>query len=201
MANFERMIPFVLHFAAGVYGKNGEELRLPFEEQFLLAKKRGWSDDSDDPGGATMIDVTLSTYSCYMSSHGMPRPGKEDLRGITFGEWKDILKTMYWDKWMGDELRSAGVAHLLVDWIWGSGSGVIRDVQRLVGVKADGIVGPRTLSAVNGSEQEELFGKIYEYREAYYRKCRGAWKYLAGWLRRLEAIRPDGTFRIYGNTY
>lgn len=63
MADFEKMIPFILHFAAGVYGKNGKQLVLPLEEQFLLAKRTGWSDDKDDPGGATMIDVTLTTYS------------------------------------------------------------------------------------------------------------------------------------------
>ena len=192
------MLPLIFHFAAGVYGKNGSDLLLPFAQQFELARKTGWSDDPDDPGGATIVDVTIGAYAAYRSSKGMPSPTKADLRGITFAEWLEILKTMYWDKWRGDEIRPQGIANLLVDWVWASGPVTIRNAQRIIGVTADGIVGPKTLAAVNKSDSGELFARLYAERERYYRQCRGAWKYLNGWLRRLSAIRPDGSVRIYG---
>lgn len=106
MANFETMIPFILHFAAGVSGK---DLRLPLEEQFEIARRKGWSDDPDDPGGATMIDVTLTTYRDYIRKQRQQsvvtrcaawrEPSGINLKQITFNEWKEILKTMYWDRW------------------------------------------------------------------------------------------------------
>ena len=104
MANYKQLIPFIFHFSSGVYGKNGSDLRLPLEEQFELAKKRGWSDDPDDPGGATMVDVTISTYSTFRKRKGLSLPTKADLRGISFEEWAEILKTMYWDRWRADEI-------------------------------------------------------------------------------------------------
>lgn len=196
MAEFTKMLPLIFHFAAGVYGKNGSDLQLPYEEQFNLARKKGWSDDPDDPGGATMIDVTLKTYTSYRLSKGIRSTTKTDLRNISYPEWLEILKTMFWDKWHADEIQSQGIANLLVDWIWASGAKSIRNAQKIIGVKADGIVGPKTLSAINTSSTEHLFHRLRNARETYYRNCRASWKYLNGWLRRLNAILPDGSFKI-----
>lgn len=196
MAEFEKMIPFIFHFAAGVYGKDGVQLRLPLEEQFEIARKSGWSDDPDDPGGATMIDVTIATYTSYRRKHGISLTTKEDLRNISFAEWVEILKSMYWDRWKADHIESQGIANILVDWVWSSGFSTIKDVQRILGVKPDGIVGRETLAAINGMDSLALFNQIAEAREKYCRKCRGAWKYLNGWLRRLHAICPDGSFKF-----
>lgn len=193
MADFNLMIPFIFHFAAGVYGKNGNDLSLPVERQFILARKNGWSDDPDDPGGATMIDVTLTTYATYRKRKGLSVPTKEDLRNISFCEWSEILKTMYWDRFKADEINSQGLAHILVDWIWASGCSKIKTVQKMLGVAPDGIVGPVTMKALNDAEKD-LFPIIRKERERQYRSCRGAWKFLRGWLRRLNAINPDGTF-------
>lgn len=196
MADFTKILPLIFHFAAGVYGKNGRDLSLPYVEQFNIARKGGWSDDPDDPGGATMIDVTLSTYTAYRRSKGYRLTTKNDLRNISFDEWTEILKTIFWDKWRADEIRSQGIANLLVDWIWASGTKSIRNAQRVIGVKADGIAGPKTLAAINSSRQGELFVRLHEARELYYRGCRASWKYLNGWLRRLNAILPDGSFNF-----
>lgn len=193
MAKFENLIPFIFHFAAGV---KAQFFSLPLHHQFEIARKTGWSDDPDDPGGATMIDVTLKTYAAYRRKHNISVTTKANLRNITFEEWKEILKKLYWDLWKADEINSPGMAHLLVDWVWASGPKSIRMAQKVIGVKADGIVGPITLEALNRQDPQILFSKLYEARKRYYRQCKGAWKYLKGWLRRLDAIRLDGTFNI-----
>lgn len=193
MADFRKMIPFICRFAAGVSGK---DLELPYPQLFERARKTGWSDDPDDPGGATMVDVTIGTYRQYCRRKGKQTPTKQCLRNITYTEWEEILKTMYWDVCKGDEIESQGVANLIVDWIWASGPGKLKVLQRILGVTADGIVGRKTLAAINGSVPEDLFEKIRTRRETDYRLCRGAWKYLRGWLRRLAAIRPDGGFEF-----
>lgn len=196
MADANIVIPFVFHFAAGVYGPHGKHFLLPLPHQFEIARRKGWSDDPDDPGGATMIDVTLATYSAYRKNNGLTKPDKGDLQNITFPEWKDILITMFWNRILGNEIQSQGVANIIFDWIWASGPLSVRKLQDILGVTADGIFGPLTLRAVNKSDPAILFGKIRESRIAHYRSCRSAWKYLRGWLRRLDAILPDGTFRI-----
>lgn len=191
MANIEIFIPFILHFAAGVPQSCNS---LSLEEQFEIARKKGWSDDPDDPGGATMIDITLKTYRTFRSRKGIGKTTKEDLRKISFDEWKEILKKLFWHHWRADEIQNQAIAHLLVDWLWASGPKSIRTAQKIIGVKSDGIVGPITISHINASGSGLLFEKLYEARVEYYRKCSGAWKYLKGWLRRLNAIKPDGSF-------
>lgn len=196
MAKAEVIVPFIFHFAAGVYGRGGADLSLPLEEQFEIARRKGWSDDPDDPGGATMIDVTLSTFCAYRSRNGLPEPSESDLRGISYSEWMGILKTMFWDRIQADSINSQGVANILFDWVWASGPSAIRKVQKILGVKADGVVGPKTLHAINSHDPGELFLKIHDGRERHYRSCRASWKYLKGWLRRLNALCPDGSVVI-----
>ncbi|MBD5357774.1 MAG: peptidoglycan domain protein [Bacteroides sp.] len=197
MADFTKMIPFIFHFAAGVYGNNGSELRLSVNKQFEIAKKTGWSNDPDDPGGATMIDVTLGAYKEYCRIKGRETPDKDQLRNISFSEWTEILKTMYWDCWHADKIKYQGLANILVDWIWASGKGSIKRAQRIIGVKDDGIVGCLTLTALNNADPKLLFNRIKHARIKHYRNCKGAWKYLNGWLRRLNSIQPDGSFLIH----
>lgn len=194
MADFRCMIPFVCHFAAGVYGKDGCELFLSDREIFELAKMRGWSEDSDDPGGATMVDVTLATFSAFKGHEA----SKGELRNIRFEDWVAILKGMFWDRCRGDGIRSQGLAHLIVDWVWASGPVVLKRVQKLIGVIPDGMIGPISLRAINDGNQSDLFRRMMAERERHYRRCGAAWKYLDGWLRRLHAIQPDGSFIIYG---
>ncbi|MDE6577115.1 MAG: peptidoglycan domain protein [Muribaculaceae bacterium] len=198
MAKHEIMIPFICHFAAGVFGKGGGDLTLSYEEVFEKARIRGWSDDPDDRGGATMVDVTLSTYKTFRLRKGLPLPDKDDLRKITFEEWVDILKTMFWNRCGGDKIVSQGIANLITDWVWASGFSVLKRVQRILGVVPDGKVGLNTLAAINSFSSAYLFEIIKREREKYYRGCPGAWKYLKGWLRRLHSIQPDGSFLING---
>lgn len=196
MATCETIVPFIFHFAAGL---PAGYISLPLEEQFELARRTGWSEDPDDPGGATMIDVTLKTYSQYKLGNSVFKkkghaPTKDDLKRITFDEWMEILKSGYWNLWRADEILSQGIAHLLVDWVWASGPKSIRSAQRIIGVKPDGIVGPITIKVLNDSNSDILFSNIINFRRQYYADCKGAWKFLKGWLRRLNSIQPDGTF-------
>lgn len=197
MADFTRMIPFIFHFAAGV---PVEDLTKPIAQQWEIAKRKGWSDDPDDRGGKTMIDVTLATYQSYCKKHGYPVPTGNDLKNIPFYQWLEILKTMYWDKMQGDKIIYQGIANICVDWLWASGTGKIKNIQRILGVTADGIVGPKTISAINSSNPIELFKKIYNARATFYQSCSEYWKYGKGWMRRLNAINGDGTFTINGKT-
>lgn len=197
MADFKKMIPFIFHFAAGV---PVTDLNKPLEWQFQLAKRKGWSNDPDDPGGETMIDVTLEAYKTYCKKKGLPIPDGAALKSITFSQWQEILKTMYWDKMKADHIVSQGIANICVDWLWASGVGKIKNIQKIVGVTADGIVGTKTLAAINNANQAELFAKLYNARANFYKNLPTFWKYGKGWMRRLDAINKDGSFTIYGVT-
>lgn len=127
----------------------------------------GFVDDPADRGGATNMGVTIGTFELYCHKKGYPRPTVERLKKLTPTEWTDILKTMYWDRWQADKIKSQKVANILVDWVWGSGAHGIKIPQRILGVAVDGIVGEKTLQALNAQDPDKLFQTIYEARRKF----------------------------------
>lgn len=140
MANIDKLIPFILRWEGG------------------------FVNDPTDRGGATNKGVTIATYEAYCRQKGLPCPTVEQLKNIPDVHWRDIIKTMFWDKWHADDIHSQKVANILVDWVWSSGVHGIKKPQVLLGVKADGIVGNKTISAVNFADQDELFAALYKER-------------------------------------
>lgn len=133
----------------------------------------------------TMKGVTLETFRRYF---GRQKTCKE-LRGISNAEWEYIFKEGFWNRWKADEIDSQSIANLLVDWTWGSGIYGIKYPQRVLGVADDGVVGPKTLAAINDyPDQEELFYKLWNRRKKHFEdiaKGKKA-KFLKGWLNRLN---------------
>lgn len=179
---------------------------------FILKWEGGFVNDPADSGGATNMGVTLSTYEAYCRKKGYPRPTVERLKAITKDQVFDIFKIMYWDKWHGDEINDQRVANILVDWFWCSGSRGITNPQRVLGVTIDGIVGVKTISAVNFADPKELFDSIWECRKQFllnitnvsveaYKKMIGRTpteaellkhtkkRFINGWLNRLNQIK------------
>lgn len=187
MANVEKIVPFIIQFEAGVSpaGLTGAQL-------YEKAKRTGFANDPDDLGGATMIGVTIATYTEYCRRKGYPKPTVERLRNMTYTQWLDILKTMFWDRWQADQIANQSIAEILVDWIWASGKYGITIPQQVLGVKVDGVVGPKTIAAVNAASSAELFSKIRAERIAFINRICVSRpinnKYKKGWLRRLNAI-------------
>lgn len=153
----------------------------------------GFVNDPADRGGATNKGVTIATFEAYCKAKSLPRPNVERLKRMTDGEWLDILKTMFWDRWQADKIKSQKLANILVDWVWGSGVYGIKIPQRILGVKQDGIVGDETLKALNAQDQDKLFQVIYEARKKYLNDITISRptnkRFLRGWLNRLEDIR------------
>jgi lysozyme family protein len=191
MARVESIVPFILKWETGTTG-----IGLTNEQLFEKAKLKGFANDPDDLGGATMCGVTLATFAEYCRRKGYPRPTIVRLKAIKYKEWLEILKTMFWDKWKADQISNESIALILVDWVWGSGKYGITIPQKAIGVTADGIVGPKTIAAVNAKDPKQLFDLIRKERLAYIERiCRSRptnLKYKRGWLNRLNDIKFKG---------
>ena len=131
---------------------------------YILKWEGGFVNDPTDRGGATNKGVTIATYEAYCRQKRLPRPTVEQLKNIPDAHWREIVKTMFWDKWKADEIHSQKVANILVDWVWLSGVHGIKKPQALLGVTTDGIVGNKTISAVNFADPDELFSALYKER-------------------------------------
>lgn len=189
MANIEKFIPILLRWEAGITVKNNETL----ENAFARAKKVGFANDPNDNGGATMVGVTIGTYRSYCKYKGKSTPTVQNLKNIPYKEWRDIIHTMYWNKWKADLINDQRVANMIVDWVWTSGQGIgIKRVQKILGVTADGIVGPKTIAAVNAKDPNELVKEVYNARLSHFNAIVKAnpsqKKWLNGWINRINYI-------------
>ncbi len=147
----------------------------------------GFVNNPSDPGGATNSGVTLSTFR---SVYGKDKT-VQDLKNMTMEQWEYIFKKKFWDRWKADDIDNQAIANLLVDWLWASGVYGIKYPQEVLGVKTDGIVGLKTLAAINYyPNKKELFDKLWNRRKKHFedivRNRPQSKVFLKGWLRRLS---------------
>lgn len=159
---------------------------------FILRWEGGFANDPADRGGATMKGITIGTFTTYRKSKGKPTPTVTDLKNISDQEWGDVFKSLFWDKWCADNIKSQSIANILVDWVWASGKYGITIPQRILGVVQDGVVGPKTLEALNARDADKLFAQLKQARinfvETIVKRNPSQKKFINGWKRRIYAI-------------
>ena len=134
------------------------------------------------------MGVTLATYRSVFGS----KKTAKDLKRMTRVQWGIIFKKYYWDKWKADDIKDQNIANILVDWIWCSGSYGIKIPQKVLGVSVDGIVGSKTIAAINARDGRKLFDTIKQERKDYIdRICQARPqnnKFKKGWLNRINSL-------------
>lgn len=160
---------------------------------FIKSFEGGFSNHPLDKGGATNMGVTLSTWK----KQGYDKDGDgdidiDDLRLLTEADAKAIFKKNYWGRWKASSIKDQSLANILVDWVWGSGAYGIKIPQRMLKVTVDGIVGPKTIAALNDRNPKLFFAELHKEREEYFKRiCQVTPTnkvFLKGWMRRLDAI-------------
>lgn len=157
---------------------------------FIKSWEGGFSNHPNDRGKETNMGVTISTFRQVFGGSKTV----DDLKRMTYQQWTFIFRKFYWDKWHADDIRDQSVANLLVDWCWASGRYGITVPQALLGVKVDGVVGAKTLAALNGYKagQSALFKALWSDRKAFFEMVArkpGQGVFLRGWLNRLNGIK------------
>lgn len=148
---------------------------------WLFASEGGYVDHPADPGGATNHGITHKVLARW---RGKP-VGKQDVRDLTLAEAGQIMKVNYWDVIQGDKLP-AGLDYALFDYAVNSGPArAVKDLQRELGVKVDGLVGLETLAAIEGKSVVKLIEALCERRFAFVKGLKTFSTFGKGWSRRI----------------
>lgn len=154
----------------------------------FLAHEGGFVNHPSDPGGATNMGVTIANYRRYVKRGGTVA----DLKNITREEVGKVFKKHYWDKVRGDDLPS-GVDYCVADFAINSGpSRAAKYLQWAVGVTQDGVIGPKTLAAVNKADPRKVIDFVCDQRLAFMKRIKGGklWDVFGtGWSRRVADVR------------
>lgn len=158
----------------------------------VLKYEGGWSDQLRDPGGATMKGVTLATFRRTIKKDAT----KDDLRKITDAQLGVVYRREFWDKIVGAELPD-GIDAVTFDFAVNSGpSRAVKYLQGVVGVKQDGLVGPKTLTAIRSQDPGSVIDRLCDARLEFMKKIKHPvskellWKtYGKGWSSRVADVR------------
>lgn len=160
--------------------------------EFIRKWEGGFTNDPLDRGGATNMGITIGTWKTY--GYDKDKDGDldvEDLKKITLGDWNNIFYKVYWARWKADSIAHKEVAYMLVDWVWCSGSYGIKIPQSVLGVVADGIVGNKTLTALNVKPREfarELGIQRIAFCHRIVKSNPTQKRYINGWCNRVNDL-------------
>jgi len=149
-----------------------------------LAYEGGFCDNPNDPGGATNFGITLRTLEAFLG-HAVT---VDAVRTMSSGAAIEIYRANYWNQMRCGDLP-AGVDLMVFDFGVNSGNATaVKALQELVGVTADGAIGPATLRAVAGTNPGSLVNGLGRARLAYLRGLKTFADFGDGWTRRVDDV-------------
>lgn len=156
----------------------------------VLDMEGGYSNDPYDPGGPTNRGVTLEVYAKFKNETVDDTSRARliaELKRIPDATVTAIYRQRYFDP-ASCPVFTAPLALMHFDAAVNHGVGAaIRMLQGVVGVTADGEIGPETLAAIGAKSLADLLDDYAETRRARYRALPHFWRFGRGWLKRVDA--------------
>lgn len=145
----------------------------------LLGHEGGFVDHPEDPGGATRWGITQR----IARKHGYTG----DMRNFPIEEARRIARAEYWDKVRADDVPDA-LRFDLFDGAYNSGPPqAIKWLQRAAGADDDGMIGPKTLTAVRAANPHLLAKRYNGHRLQFMTNLKTWPTFSRGWARRIAA--------------
>lgn len=161
-----------------------------------IENEGGYTNDPDDPGGETFKGIARKmnskwegwvTIDMLKRQSGFPASADRD------SELREQVGMFYlnsfWNKIGGDDIQNQQIAESVFDFAVNAGVGTSSALaQMVVGVKADGVIGPDSLTAINAFDPEHFLAAFTVAKIARYvnivKKRPTSRKYFYGWILR-----------------
>ena len=156
----------------------------------VIEREGGYVDHPDDRGGPTKFGITQRT----LGEHHGASATKDDVSSLTRAGAKQIYRQRYWYEPGFDALPGEGMAALMVEALFDTGvhSGpgrAVRLLQRSLGTKEDGIIGPVTESSLAGMSPDQALSRFLTHRAMFLGELIGQDQsqrsFRAGWANRV----------------
>lgn len=154
---------------------------------YLLRVEGGYTDDKNDKGGKTKYGIIEEEAR---------RDGyKGHMRDMTLSIARDIYNKKYYHKNGLDTLKSDKIALSVCDFIVNSGNWGAKKAQAALNelgfdLRVDGILGEKSLEALNKVDENKFLEKYHDLQRRYYRVLAAnkpsQKKFLTGWLNRVD---------------
>ncbi len=155
---------------------------------YIFEVEGGFTDDENDRGGKTTWGITEEEAREFGYTG--------DMRNLT----KDFAKNIYLKKYyLGnklDKVNNDKVALSICDWAVNSGKNGIKNAQIAINqltnanLDVDGIIGNKTLEALNAADPKMFLKEYHELQRAFYKNLAARDSsqegFLKGWLNRVE---------------
>lgn len=151
----------------------------------ILQHEGGYVNHPKDPGGMTNLGVTKRVYEEWVG-HTV---NESVMRSLKPANVAPIYKKNYWDKVKCSKLPS-GLDLCVFDSAVNSGpTRAAKWLQHTVGAKEDGVIGPKTLAAINTLDTADVINNYMDTRLKFL-KSLSIWPTFGkGWGRRVEETR------------
>lgn len=144
--------------------------------QIILFHEGGYVKDLHDPGGETNMGICKREFPDL------------DIKNLTITEVSDIYFKKYWTPCRCDRLPDP-LALIVFDCAVNQGvQTAIKMLQMVIGVRGDGVIGTRTLSAVAKWDVKALVNAFTAARILRYTETRNWDTYKKGWIRRVVDV-------------
>lgn len=143
--------------------------------KFTLEAEGGYSNDKYDPGGQTKYGISKASYPDI------------DIYNLTLEKAKNIYRKDYWEK-TGEKIDDLfpNLSILLFDTAVNMGVRTANMfLQQIVHTKADGIIGPMTIAALQEYSEEHLILWFLTHRVIRYTELPTWHRYKRGWIKRV----------------
>lgn len=156
--------------------------------KLVLDHEGGFINHPSDPGGMTNLGVTRNSWARWVGRI----PSEAEMRALTVFDVAPLYEQEYWNKLRCGQMPPA-LAYCVFDFGVNSGNKrAAQFLQRLVGAKDDGNIGPKTLAAVQQyAAAKGLLALIENYCDARRDFLRGLATFKTfgkGWLRRVNEV-------------
>lgn len=155
----------------------------------VLLHEGGVSDHPEDPGGYTVQGITLGFLRAFgldINNDGVI--DKRDLIGLSAVKIANIYREKIWMPAHGEGLP-AGIDLAVFDAAVNLGHPrALKLLQKALGVKADGFIGPVSWRAIKNANPGQLLDEFTARRAVYYATRPKVFWFGLGWFRRVVDV-------------